>query len=165
MKLHILAIPHTVTSKKYLACAITQKVYKFIKMMNGIDDIEFIFYGHEDSEIHWEIVTCINDEVLRNANSFLWAEYGKKFFEDIRPQVLPFEQYGRQYSYKYELKRWATNVLINNKDCYGINNHFRRGANFHAWENDMHVGIFFCHRHISERCLDVSSSWNTQQAP
>tara|TARA_Y100001934_G_C12360745_1_gene780578 strand:- start:528 stop:3011 length:2484 start_codon:yes stop_codon:yes gene_type:complete len=81
-----------------------------------------------------------NDEVLRNANSFLWAEYGKKFFEDIRPQVLPFEQYGRQYSYKYELKRWATNVLINNKDCYGINNHFRRGANFHAWENDMHVG-------------------------
>ena len=66
MKLHILAIPHTVTSKKYLACAFTQKVYKFIKMMKGSGH-EMIHYGHEDSEVDCEHVSVTDDDVLGQA--------------------------------------------------------------------------------------------------
>ena len=55
MKLHVLAIPHTVTSKEYLSCAFTQKVLKFCKMMNP--HYEIIHYGHEKSD-----VICIYSE-------------------------------------------------------------------------------------------------------
>ena len=46
--------------------------------MSQIDDIEFIFYGHEDSVIPCEVVPCIDDEVLRNTygdfnhDSYYW---------------------------------------------------------------------------------------------
>lgn len=66
MKLHILAIPHTVTSKNYLACAFTQKVYKFIKMMKDSGH-EMIHYGHEDSDVDCEHVSVTDDDVLDQA--------------------------------------------------------------------------------------------------
>jgi hypothetical protein len=80
-------------------------------------------------------------EVTTRIAAFLWQTYGHVAFEEIRPQVLPFEEYGRRYSYAHELKRWATTVRINGKDCAGINNKSRHGANFHAWENDLHVAF------------------------
>ena len=47
---HILGIPHTITSKNYVACAYTQKVLKFGKMMTDLGH-EVIHYGHQDSEL------------------------------------------------------------------------------------------------------------------
>jgi hypothetical protein len=29
--------------------------------------------------------------------------YGHRYFRDVRPQVLPFDEYGRRYTYHYEL--------------------------------------------------------------
>ena len=76
-------------------------------------------------------------EVLKIVQNFLWNKYGNRWFADIRPQVMPFEDYGRKYTYIYELQDSLKKRVINGKNCAGINNISRRGSNFHAWENDL----------------------------
>ena len=79
------------------------------------------------------------EAAMERMTSYLWETYGRRFWQDIRPQVLPFEEYGRRYAYVHELKRWATPVDLGGATGYGLKNEGRRGANFQAWENDLHV--------------------------
>ncbi len=73
--------------------------------------------------------------------TYLWERYAVKYMKNIRPQVLPFEEYGRRYGYVHELKDVATKATINGVECYGLKHPGRHGANFHAWENDLHSGF------------------------
>jgi len=70
---HALALPHTVTSRDYTACAYTQKVLKFCQMMTAAGH-EVIHYGHEDSETSaTEHVTVVTNQDLQQAyGSYDW---------------------------------------------------------------------------------------------
>lgn len=63
-RFHVLSPPHTVANKKYLACAFTQKVINFCKMMKSRGHY-IIYYGHENSIVECdEFVAVTNDKVL-----------------------------------------------------------------------------------------------------
>ena len=68
---HILGIPHTVTSKEFNACAYTQKVVKFGKMMTERGH-EVLHYGHEDSNLPCteHITVLTNEDFEKSYGSF-----------------------------------------------------------------------------------------------
>ena len=60
---HVLGVPHTKTTTEFTACAFTQKVFKFCKMMTNRGH-HVIHYGTEGSNPHCsEHVTVLSNEV------------------------------------------------------------------------------------------------------
>lgn len=73
MRFHVCALPHTITSKEYNACAYTQKVYNFCKMMMDLGH-EVYHYGAEGSTVpcteHITIIT--RDEQKQFFGDYDW---------------------------------------------------------------------------------------------
>ncbi len=69
LRFHVLAVPHTVTRKDYSACAYTQKVLKFCKMMTDRGHTVY-HYGHADSEV------AATEHVPITDNALLEQTYG-----------------------------------------------------------------------------------------
>jgi glycosyltransferase involved in cell wall biosynthesis len=80
MRFHVLAVPHTVTNKQFVACAFTQKVLKFCEMMTRRGH-EVIHYGHPDSEIfcteHVNVIT--RETYTRTYGDYDWKVQNFKF--------------------------------------------------------------------------------------
>jgi len=79
MRFHVLGLPHTATTKEFVACAYTQKAFKFCKMMTDRGH-EVIHYGHEDSDPQaTENVTVLTNKDWQIAyGNFDWR---KNFFK------------------------------------------------------------------------------------
>ncbi len=80
MRFHLLGLPHTVTSKEFSACAYTQKVLKFGKMMKALGH-EIIHYGHEDSDLICDehVTVLTNKDFKISYGSHDWRKTFFKF--------------------------------------------------------------------------------------
>ena len=78
MRLIVPGIPHTVTNADYVACAFTQKVRKFVKMMSGRGH-EIYHIGHANSVLHpandVHHVTVIDNSVLRQSYGDAYVDH------------------------------------------------------------------------------------------
>ena len=79
MRFHVLGLPHTVTRKDYSACAFTQKVLKWCKMMT-LRGHTVYHYGHKDSEVICteHIPVTFNEDLEKAYGSYDWK---KNFFK------------------------------------------------------------------------------------
>lgn len=91
-RIHVLGVPHTITNKEFVACAYTQKVWKFCKMMKGRGHTLY-HYGHEDSD------TLADEDVTVMTNTVWKDVYGT---HDHRNNMFKYNTNDAVYKTFYE---------------------------------------------------------------
>ena len=66
MRFHVVGLPHTQTTKKYVHCAYTEKVRKFCDMMMAQGHEVFLYASEENQAKVTELITCITKKEQRD---------------------------------------------------------------------------------------------------
>lgn len=102
MRFHIVALPHTKTSKEYNACAYTQKVLNFCLMMKNLGHTVY-HYGNEGSDVACDEHVTIMSEKMRQS-FFGGNDWKKDFFAIEWDNNLPYWMYANVRA-AYEIKK------------------------------------------------------------
>ena len=83
IRLHVLSVPHTASTKEYTVCAFTQKVINFCKMYKDMG-MHVIHYGRDDSNVicdeHVTVTTkALNEKVY---GIYDWKNNGLKYNQE-----------------------------------------------------------------------------------
>lgn len=110
-RLHTVALPHTQTRKEYLACAYTQKVRNFCRMMVG-EGYEVIHYGAEGSDVPCEHVTVITqDEQRRTLPDYDGWREGRHFGIEWRTYTPYWEIFNYRAAVEINRRKKPSDIL------------------------------------------------------
>jgi glycosyltransferase involved in cell wall biosynthesis len=85
LRLHVVSLPHTQTTKAYSTCAYTQKIRKFCNMMHDLGH-EVYLYASEDNEARVsELVSCISKKQQKTLGFAGPEDYLKIAFDAEEP--------------------------------------------------------------------------------
>lgn len=90
LRFHVVSLPHTQTTKKYNACAYTEKVRKFCTMMKDLDHTVYLYSSEDNEALCDEHIACITkkeQEEMLGQNDF-----HKEFFNVEWDPKLPYWQ-------------------------------------------------------------------------
>ena len=106
LRLHLLGLAHTKTSKEFASCAYTQKIFKMGKMMTDLGH-EVIHYGAEGSDLQCsEDVVCVTDaeqeytyegydwrkeQFRADQNDYAYRQFNKRAIEEINRRKQPHD--------------------------------------------------------------------------
>ncbi len=109
MKLHLVGLPHTQTTRKVSVCAFTQKIIKFCKMMKPLG-YEIVLYAGEENDAQCdELVTLVTREEQREwygeydlnlipfqatwaSADHTWKTFNARAIDAIGKRVEPYDQ-------------------------------------------------------------------------
>lgn len=98
MRFHVVALPHTETTKEYLSCAYTQKTIKFCKMMKDRGHTVFLYAAKNNEAVCDEVINC-TDAVVPSTEDYTsfpftigsepWTKMNKRAIEEINKRKQP----------------------------------------------------------------------------
>jgi glycosyltransferase involved in cell wall biosynthesis len=80
LRLHVISLPHTNTTDKFMSCAYTQKVRKFCKMMHDRGHTVYLYSGEKNDAPCHEHIPCVSESFRKRFvddtkyTSFPWGE-------------------------------------------------------------------------------------------
>ena len=126
MRFHIVSLPHTQTTLEYTSCAFTEKVRRFVIMMNMLGHETFLYSGDENTTECTEHISCIPEEMRiqsLNGNHYTqgsfdsnlphWQYFNGRVIEEINKRVFYKDDDGNYFPLSIKWKDSNTLNLHN----------------------------------------------------